>query len=202
MSSISRDIFKEKLSLYMKKANMNQSQLAKDLGVSKATVSCWLSGKTFPRIDTVQNIADCLNCTVGQLTVSHTKPFPYIKKSDVKRTIPIHPVPFQQVVSSNTNLLSSDIAAFDTDIGIKPGDTSSVKKAILSDKSFKRTCFEASIREKTNDDIFGVSGMTAEVKRDTSEIIKMLVQMPDDQRHQAIRAVKRVSKRGTLRKKG
>ena len=62
-----RDIFKTELPKYMKKAGMKQIDLAKALGKSKSTVHCWLSGKAFPEIDTIQAIADVLGCKTDDL---------------------------------------------------------------------------------------------------------------------------------------
>lgn len=62
-----RDIFRERLPQLMDKARMNQADLAKAVGKSEASVSLWLSGGAFPRIDTIQKIVDALNCTMEDL---------------------------------------------------------------------------------------------------------------------------------------
>lgn len=62
-----KDIFKQNLPYYMKRARMNQIELAKAVGKSEASVSLWLSGKAFPRIDTIQRIADALGCKTDDL---------------------------------------------------------------------------------------------------------------------------------------
>lgn len=62
-----KDIFRANLPYYMKRAGMNQIELAKAVQKSEASVSLWLSGKAFPRIDTIQKIADALGCKTDDL---------------------------------------------------------------------------------------------------------------------------------------
>lgn len=64
-----RQIFKRELPKYMNKAKMKQIDLAKALGMSKSTVHCWVTGKAFPEIDTIQKIADVLGCKTDDLLV-------------------------------------------------------------------------------------------------------------------------------------
>ena len=64
-----KEIFRKRLPYYMKKAGMNQIELAKAVGKSEASVSLWLSGGSFPRIDTIQKIADILGCQTDDLLV-------------------------------------------------------------------------------------------------------------------------------------
>lgn len=46
------------LNYYMKKQNINQKELAAIANVSPPTVSYWLQGKKYPRIDKIEVIAD------------------------------------------------------------------------------------------------------------------------------------------------
>lgn len=64
-----RQIFKRELPKYMERAGMKQIDLAKALGMSKSTVHCWITGKAFPEIDTIQRIADVLGCATDDLIV-------------------------------------------------------------------------------------------------------------------------------------
>lgn len=66
-SKDTRDIFRKKLPQLMDRARMNQTDLAKAVGKSEASVSLWLSGGAFPRIDTIQKIAEALNCSIKDL---------------------------------------------------------------------------------------------------------------------------------------
>ena len=63
----SREFFKKELHWRMQDARISQTELANAVGVSKATVNCWLKGKAFPRIDTIQRIADVLGCKTDDL---------------------------------------------------------------------------------------------------------------------------------------
>ncbi len=69
----SREIFKKNLPYYMELAGVNQVELAKAVGVSKSTVSTWLSGRSYPRIDTIQNVADVLNCDTDDLITENAE---------------------------------------------------------------------------------------------------------------------------------
>lgn len=59
--------FSDNLTYYRKKTGLLQKQLAKELGVSTSAVSNWESGINFPRLDTVYNICNVLDITLGQL---------------------------------------------------------------------------------------------------------------------------------------
>lgn len=62
-----REIFQRMLPYFMNRSRVNQVELATRLGVSKSTVNCWVSGKSFPRIDKIQQIADILGCSTDDL---------------------------------------------------------------------------------------------------------------------------------------
>lgn len=70
-----RQIFKRELPKYMERAGMKQIDLAKALGMSKSTVHCWMTGKAFPEIDTIQKIADALGCRTDDLIVERQPGF-------------------------------------------------------------------------------------------------------------------------------
>lgn len=73
-----RETFRKRLPVYMKRANINQRELSKAVGVSESTVHCWVTGKSFPRIDIIQKIADVLGCSTDDLLVSRTLSFPEV----------------------------------------------------------------------------------------------------------------------------
>ena len=68
-----KEIFRANLPYYMKRAGMNQIELAQAVGKSEASVSLWLSGKVFPRIDTIQKIAEVLGCQSEDLLMNETR---------------------------------------------------------------------------------------------------------------------------------
>lgn len=68
-----RENFKKNLSYRMTLAGVNQVELAKSVSVSESTVSTWLSGRSYPRIDTVQRIADVLGCETDDLVLESSE---------------------------------------------------------------------------------------------------------------------------------
>ena len=49
------------------RAGMNQSDLAKTIGVSRSTVAMWESGASQPDIETILKLSQLLNITAGEL---------------------------------------------------------------------------------------------------------------------------------------
>ena len=64
-----KEVFWTVLPKYMAMAHMNQTELAKAAGVSKSTVNCWIKRKSFPEMDTIQRVADVLNCRTDDLLI-------------------------------------------------------------------------------------------------------------------------------------
>ena len=52
---------------YRKLNNFTQSELAKQIGVSKAAISMWENGERNPNIEMLKKIAKILNCTTDEL---------------------------------------------------------------------------------------------------------------------------------------
>lgn len=63
-----RQIFAKNLQTLLIEKNVDQSDLAKHIGVSNASVSYWLNGEKYPRIDKIQKIADFFNVPKSYLT--------------------------------------------------------------------------------------------------------------------------------------
>ena len=80
-----REVFKKMLPIYMDRARMNQAELAKAVGKSEASASLWVAGKVFPKIDTIQRIADVLGCRTDDL-LFETVTFKVTGYSDKKQT--------------------------------------------------------------------------------------------------------------------
>lgn len=68
--SKNKEVFWTVLPRFMTIAGKNQTELAKDVGVSKSTVNCWIKRKSFPEMDTIQKIADALGCKTDDLLVA------------------------------------------------------------------------------------------------------------------------------------
>ncbi|WP_346705302.1 helix-turn-helix transcriptional regulator [uncultured Agathobaculum sp.] len=48
-------------------AGWTQARLARELGISRATVAMWETGKSRPRYDMLPKIARLLGCTIDEL---------------------------------------------------------------------------------------------------------------------------------------
>ena len=55
------------IAVFRKLKDMNQSDIAKFLGVSQSTVAMWETGKSMPRAEMLPKLAECLGCTVDEL---------------------------------------------------------------------------------------------------------------------------------------
>lgn len=62
-----RRVFTENLNFYLKQKNMKQSTLASALGVPRATVGNWVKGRKYPRIETIEQIAEIFGITKSML---------------------------------------------------------------------------------------------------------------------------------------
>lgn len=88
-----RQIFKRELPKYMERAGMRQIDLANALGMSKSTVHCWVTGKSFPEIDTIQQIADALGCRTDDLIVEETEDRPMMRLVSMSHPLNLDDLP-------------------------------------------------------------------------------------------------------------
>ena len=65
--SEARSAFPKILKAYMEKNGYNQSDIAKHLHVSKQTVSEWVKGNKFPRVDKMQELADLFGVLMSDM---------------------------------------------------------------------------------------------------------------------------------------
>lgn len=68
------EIFTENLKYLMNSGNITYTDLAKLLGVSRSTISMWITGKSLPRMDLLDSIADLFGIPVSELMKDHSKP--------------------------------------------------------------------------------------------------------------------------------
>lgn len=61
------EIFAKNLKFFVIRSGRTQSQCAADLGVSKGTFSDWVSGRSHPRMDRVQQIAEYFGISKSEL---------------------------------------------------------------------------------------------------------------------------------------
>ena len=62
-----KNIFAHNLQLLMRECNQKQADIARVLGVSKATMSDYCNGKQMPRMDKLQRLADYFHTRVSSL---------------------------------------------------------------------------------------------------------------------------------------
>ena len=68
MSNKARDIFVENFHTWMLNKKMTQSRLASILGLPLSTISIWYNGQSYPRVDSMQRLADALGISMRDLT--------------------------------------------------------------------------------------------------------------------------------------
>lgn len=73
MSTNQRIVFVNNLCQYMKNRGIEQSDIVSALGFSASTVSDWVNGKKYPRVDAMQRLADFLGIVISDLTTEHNE---------------------------------------------------------------------------------------------------------------------------------
>lgn len=68
MSENQRDVFVKNLRTVMANRGVTQSDIVTALSISSSTVSDWVNGNRYPRIDVMQRLADYLGVLVSDLT--------------------------------------------------------------------------------------------------------------------------------------
>ena len=68
MSNQAREVFIKNLHYWMKKRGITQSKLATLLNLPLSTVSSWYNGQSYPRVDSMQKLADILEISMKSLT--------------------------------------------------------------------------------------------------------------------------------------
>jgi len=71
MPTNAREIFTKRLVMLMERRGITQADIARELGVATGTVSMWFNGARYPRIDTMQRLADYLGVTLEVLTTEN-----------------------------------------------------------------------------------------------------------------------------------
>ncbi len=71
--SNAREVFCKNLKKLMHAREMDQAQIVSALSVTASTVSDWVNGKKYPRVEAMQRLADFLGVTLSDLT---TEPRP------------------------------------------------------------------------------------------------------------------------------
>lgn len=69
-----REIFKRNLNHYMELRGIDQAYIVDHLNLTASTVSDWVNGKKYPRVDAMQRLADLLDVTMAALTSDPSHP--------------------------------------------------------------------------------------------------------------------------------
>lgn len=99
-----RYIFSKNLNYYMKRSGKNTADLAADLSFPFSTVSDWVHGKKYPRMDKVQIIADYFGVLKSNLTEEEPSPLP----SNVRYLEPMKKVPLVGQIACGTPILAEE----------------------------------------------------------------------------------------------
>ena len=66
-NSINQDVFTRNFKRYLAHSGMKQVDVAKAVGVSTGTISDWKKGRSYPRMDKVQLLAECFGIRKSDL---------------------------------------------------------------------------------------------------------------------------------------
>ncbi|TDM48257.1 XRE family transcriptional regulator [Macrococcoides goetzii] len=69
-----REILSKNLQELMHKRGIDQLDLAKEIGVSQSSISQWIKGNKYPRIDKIQLLADFFNVPKSRITEEYPQP--------------------------------------------------------------------------------------------------------------------------------
>ncbi len=68
-----KKIMGQNIQAYMDKKNVSRQKLSDDLGVSYTTLSDWIKGNTYPRIDKIELMANYFGIEKSDLVEDHAK---------------------------------------------------------------------------------------------------------------------------------
>lgn len=67
MNNNAREVFRDNLNRYMRIKGWDQSYIAQQLELTPSTVSDWVKGKKYPRVDAMQRLADLFGISIVDL---------------------------------------------------------------------------------------------------------------------------------------
>lgn len=74
MPENAREIFRINLARLMQEQHVEQADLVKAFGITVSTISDWVNGKKYPRVDKMQMLADYFNVPMSTLTSTVSAP--------------------------------------------------------------------------------------------------------------------------------
>lgn len=99
-----RAIFSKNLNYYMDRTGKNTADLSSDLEFPFSTVSDWVHGKKYPRMDKVQAIADYFGVLKSSLTEENVYPLP----PNVHLLEPMGKIPLVGQIACGTPILAEE----------------------------------------------------------------------------------------------
>ena len=67
MAVANKDVLSKNLKKYIAKSGKDRTQVAKDLGLSYSTLTDWINGKKYPRINNIEKLAVYFNVSKSDL---------------------------------------------------------------------------------------------------------------------------------------
>ena len=113
-----RKKFKTNLKKIMALKGKNQSDIVKALNFKQSTVSAWLNGKKYPRMDKVQMIANYLNVDIIELVDNQSNDsitFTNTEKALIKNYRQLNEQNQQAVTTMINSLLAVENSTFEKD---------------------------------------------------------------------------------------
>lgn len=89
IKSDAREIFKQNLQKCMEQLGVDQAYIVAKLGITASTVSDWVNGKKYPRVDTMQRLADLFGVRLSDLTDLPNKALPKGVLPIARKRIPL-----------------------------------------------------------------------------------------------------------------
>lgn len=82
MAVENKDVLSKNLKKYIAKSGKDRSEVCKELGLSYSTLTDWVNGKKYPRINNIEKLADYFNVSKSDLI----EDFEEIKKDNDRLT--------------------------------------------------------------------------------------------------------------------
>ena len=67
MAVTNKNVLSKNLKKYIAKTGKDRTQIAKELGLSYSTLTDWVNGKKYPRIDNIEKLASYFNVSKSEL---------------------------------------------------------------------------------------------------------------------------------------
>lgn len=99
MTSNAKTNFPKALKYYLNINGKKQQDLIDDLSISSSTVSQWITGKMFPRMDKIETLAKYLGVSTSDLLSD-----PYEKQEPAQKTKQAEPYMLVKLLESNQSL--------------------------------------------------------------------------------------------------